>query len=159
MSHLNIPASAFREELDSVKTERQRLKALDAELGRKQSWLEQGIEYVGGNDPPPAESIQELVPPEVVFREGRTKPTIRQAVVLAMKAQPPERLWKPADVIEDLEQRGWLPEAKSAHQMIRNRMLAMLERGELVRRDPGGFYQLAPDIRNTGLLMDDPEDR
>lgn len=159
MSQLHIPASSFRKELDSVKTERQRLKALDAELGRKQSWLEQGIEYVGGDEPVPTESIQELVPPEVLFEDARTKPTIRQAIILAMKAHPPERLWKPADVIDEMERRKWLPEAKTAHQMVRNRMLAMLERGELVRRDPGGFYQLAPDVRNTGLLMDDPEDQ
>jgi hypothetical protein len=96
--------------------------------------------------------------PEVVFAGRGTTPTIRQAIALVMNDSPSERLWRPAEVIEAIGRRGWLPSAKSATQMIRNRMLSMLERGELVKRDPGGYYQLAPEIRNTGLLRVDHDD-
>ncbi|HEX4436099.1 MAG TPA: hypothetical protein VH061_04815 [Solirubrobacteraceae bacterium] len=151
-----IPAAAFREELDEIELKRRELREQDQRLARRADWLRQGLEYEDG--PGGEGSVQEVVPPPAVFASGKTRPTIRQAIVLAMLAFPPERVWRPAEVIEELDRRGWLPAAKSSHQMIRNRMLSMVERGELLKRDPGGFYKLADDIRNTGLMPVEPED-
>jgi hypothetical protein len=157
---LYIPASALRQELVAVEAERRELAAADGRLARRQAWIEQGIEYMsgGGTDGHVTASIREVVPPAEVFDDGG-RPTVRQAIVMAMKDSAPERIWKPAEMIEELDRRGWMPEAKTAHQMIRNRMLAMVESGELVKRDPGGYYQLAGDVRNTGLLRVDPNDQ
>lgn len=157
---LYIPVSALRQELAEVEAERRELAAADGRLTRRQAWIEQGIEYMAGAemDGRVTASIHEVVPPAEVFDAGG-RPTIRQAIVMTMKDSAPERIWKPAEVIEELDRRGWLPEAKTAHQMIRNRMLAMVESGELVKREPGGYYQLAEDVRNTGLLRVDPDDQ
>jgi len=149
-----IPTEAFREELEEIVLRRRKLHAEDNRLSRRANWLRQGIEYAEGEAQ--NGTVREAPTP---VADGRIRPTIRQAIVLAMKAFQAERVWRPAEVIAELDARGWLPEAKSAHQMVRNRMLSMVERGELEKRDPGGYYKLADDIRNTGLLLiDDPDD-
>jgi hypothetical protein len=156
-----MPPEAFRKELEAVKDARRELKGRDNQLARRQSWLEQGIEYTETAAPaePGNGTTRRTVPPEMIFEETKTKPTVRQAVALVMIASQPERLWRPAEVIEEIDRQGWLPRAKTAHQMVRNRMISMLDRGELVKRDPGGYYQLAPEIRNTGLIQGRPDER
>jgi hypothetical protein len=148
-TRVQISVDAFRDELAEIQERRRALGEEDGRLARRAAWLRQGIAYAEGGNADV--SVQEMVPPDAVFADGRTKPTIRQAIVLAMKGSAPERVWRPAEVIEELGRLDWLPEAKTAHQMVRNRMLAMVERGELEKRDPGGYYRLADDdVRNTG---------
>ncbi len=150
---LELSPEAFREELETVKDHRRALKARDHQLARHQSWLEQGIEYADSRTLAGSHGGQpeKVVSPETIFDASSSKPTIRQAVVLVMIASPSERLWRPAEVINEIDHRGWLPKAKTARQMVRNRMLSMVEKGELVRREPGRYYQLASDIRAAGL--------
>jgi hypothetical protein len=160
--HVQIPAEAFREELDEISLRRRELSEEHLRLQRRAEWLRQGLEFVegtGAEGDAGGHAQKKIFPPEVIFASGKTRPTIRQAIVLSMKAFPPERIWRPAEVIEELGRRNWLPEAKTAHQMVRNRMLAMIERGELEKIEPGGYYKLVDDIRNTGLLVVDPDDQ
>ena len=145
-----IPTQAFREELNEIALRRRELQAEDDRLARRSEWLKQGIEYAEGE---PRDGVaREILPPPGTLANGRTRPTIRQAIVLVMNAYAAERIWRPGEVIAELDSRGWLPEAPSARQMVRNRMLSMVERGELERRDPGGYYKLADHIRDSGLL-------
>ena len=71
--------------------------------------------------------------------EGTT--TLSDAILIAF-GDPTVRL-RPAEVIERLNELGTLPSALSARQMVRNRLLSMMER-RLLRRDDSGFYALGP---------------
>jgi hypothetical protein len=145
-----ISQGSYESKIREIHERRQCLAQEDASLAREQQWLEEGLALFARPASEP-ENVQEIIPPRVVFENRRTKPTLRQAIVLVFKDAPPERAWKPSEVIEALEQRGWMPEARSGSQMVRNRLGSMIENGDLVR-DALGNYSLDPAVRNTGLL-------
>ena len=121
---------------ERLETERNTVKDTEREL----VWWQQGLTLFGGEPDNPSVDQDEVEPS-----------TLRQAILALMFQNSPNRVWRPAEVISGLRERDWLPDAKSASQMVRNRLAAMVEKGELVRHEPGGYYQLAADIRNTGL--------
>lgn len=96
---------------------------------RELSWWKQALEMF--IDPPP-----EGVPTDVA------PTTLSDAILAAFDGDRAARL-KPNDVIERMKERATLPTAPSGHQMVRNRMLSMMERNLLSRDDDGG-YSLAP---------------
>jgi hypothetical protein len=96
-------------------------------------------------------TVQELVPPSEVFTSSGARPTLRQAIVMVFRGGHRDQAWKPTQVIDALEQNGWLPEARSASQMVRNRMHSMVEREQLIR-DALGNYSLPPAYWATGGL-------
>jgi transposase-like protein len=100
--------------------------------------------------------VREIVPPSEVFTgRGPAAPNLRQAIAMAYMKAPLDTTWRPAELIDELDRLGWLPSARSASQMVRNRIRSMVERGEL-RQEKDGRYRLDPAIRNTGLMP--PED-
>lgn len=76
-------------------------------------------------------------------------PTLRQAIAMVFLDSDKKR-WKPSEVINALELRGWLPVARSADQMTRNRLHSMAAKQELLK-DNAGNYCLGPNIRNGWL--------
>ncbi len=142
------------------------LQQLDLELG----WWQQGLELFGDSDTDDLEevipstdaagsnngTIRELQPPSEVFSHSGAKPTLRQAIVAVMSEDGDlERSWRPADVRAALQRRGWMPEAKSGPQMVRNRLGTMHSEGDLDKDDNG--YRFAAEARNTGLIQLGPE--
>jgi hypothetical protein len=81
-----------------------------------------------------------------------SQPTLRVAIALVMRAGGRGMQWKPADVMLALRRRGWMPAAKSGPQMVRNRMLEMLDDGELERDDMTSDYVLSKTVWNTGIV-------
>jgi hypothetical protein len=135
-----ITKETYEARIRQLVEERGDLACRDEALAREQGWLEQGLAIFHGGEP------------SSVVRE----PTLREAIVMAFKASSRQKAWAPSEVVEALQRRGRLPSARSAPQMVRNRMRSMVEKGELLR-DDDGTYRLAPDIRNTGLLRVETE--
>jgi hypothetical protein len=137
----DLPKEAYEHMIKELKVERQQLARKDAELAREQMWWEEGLRI--------------FVAPE----SGEWTPskrTLRERIVLVLLDGHRDRAWRPVEIIEALEERGWLPEAASASQMVRNRIHGMVDRGELIK-DALGLYSLAADIWNTRLLRQEPE--
>lgn len=65
-------------------------------------------------------------------------PTLRQAIALVVVEAAPEAL-QPREIMNALESRSWLPSARSADQMVRNRLKSMVAAGELSRDDRGRY--------------------
>jgi hypothetical protein len=135
-----ITKETYEARIRQLVEERGDLARRDEALAREQGWLEQGLAIFHGGEP------------SSVVRE----PTLREAIVMALKAGSREKAWAPSEVVEALQRRGRLPSARSAPQMVRNRMRSMVEKDELLKEDDG-TYRLAPDIRNTGLLRVETE--
>jgi len=77
-------------------------------------------------------------------------PTLRRAV-LAVMAQEPSRIWRPADVLHRLTELGWAPVGRNARNQVQNRFSDMLSRGE-VSRVGAGQYQLATSYQVAAQL-------
>jgi hypothetical protein len=138
----DLPKEAYQHMIEEIKLERQRLARKDAELAREQMWWEEGLRI--------------FVTPE----SGEWTPsvrTLRERIVLILLDGHRDRAWRPVEIIKALDERGWLPKAASAQQMVRNRIQSMVDRDELIR-DALGQYSLAPDIWNTRLLRQEPEE-
>jgi hypothetical protein len=132
-----IPKRVYETKIRELRDAREGLALKDRALASEQAWWQQGLDI--------------LLEGAAVGRTIR-RPTLREAIVLVLKAEDRSKTWRPAEIIEALGRRGWLPEARSHAQMVRNRLYSMVEKGEL-RRDGEGNYSIAPDIRNTGLLL------
>jgi hypothetical protein len=137
----DLPKEAYEHMIKELEVERQQLARKDAELAREQMWWEEGLRI--------------FVAPESGEWIPSTR-TLRERIVLVLLDGHRDRAWRPVEIIEALEGRGWLPEAASASQMVRNRIHGMVDRGELVR-DALGHYSLATEIWNTHLLRQEPE--
>jgi hypothetical protein len=79
------------------------------------------------------------------------KPTLRKAIMRVM-AEEPNRGWRPAEVRLALDEKGWGPSGKNARNQIQNRLLDMLDRSELSRRDGKYFLIDAVDLDGGGFL-------
>jgi hypothetical protein len=141
----SIPVDDFLQELSEIRTARRELREKDEWLARREAWIEQGIAYEQSEG-----RIQEIVPQPELFEDGSTRPTLRQAIVIVMRDSSPHRAWRPVEVIRELDGRGWLPEADSSHQMVRNRLASMVKAGEMTKQ--GSHYQLDPEVHATGIL-------
>jgi len=136
----NLPKDAYEGMISDIKEERQQLARKDAELAREQMWWEEGMRI--------------FIAPESGEWTPSTR-TLRERIVLVLLDGHRDRAWRPVEIIEALEARGWLPDAPSAAQMTRNRIGSMVAKGELIK-DALGQYSLAPDIWNTHLLRHEP---
>lgn len=141
----SIPVDDFLQELSEIRTARRELRERDEWLAGREAWLEQGIAYERGGG-----AIQETIPQPELFDDDSERPRLRQAIVNLMRENSPHRAWRPVEVIRELEGRGWLPEADSGHQMVRNRLAAMVRTGEMTKKD--GYYQLDPEVHATGVM-------
>lgn len=145
----NIPRSFYvgkiRELAKKLQDQRLEMQATEAEL----AWWERGLDLFGGGEGVRPHSRGKL--------RGHPPATLRMAILQVMFEGGEQRVWRPAEVIVALQEQGWLPEARSAAQMVRNRLLAMAEKGEVEKHEPGGYYRLAAHVRNTGVVRDEPE--
>jgi hypothetical protein len=137
----DLPKDAYERMIKEIKVERQQLARKDGELAREQMWWEEGLRIFAS---------QESDEPTPSTR------TLRERIVLVLLDGHRDRAWRPVEIIDALGERGWLPEAASAPQMVRNRIHSMVNRGELLK-DALGHYSLAPDIWNTRPLRHEPE--
>jgi hypothetical protein len=135
-----ISKETYEARIRQVAEERGDLARRDDALAREQGWLEQGLAIFYGGEP------------SSVVRE----PTLREAIIMTLKAGDREKAWTPSEIVEALQRRGRLPSARSAPQMVRNRLRSMVEKDELLK-EADGAYRLAQDIRTTGLLRVESE--
>jgi hypothetical protein len=145
----SIPVDDFLQELSEIRTARRELHERDEWLAGREAWLEQGIAYEQGDDAAEDEQQPEL------FENDSGKPrNLLSAVVAVMRESSPHRAWRPVEVIRELDERGWLPDADSREQMVRNRLAAMVRAGGMKKNDDG-YYQLSPKLHAEGLPADD----
>lgn len=79
------------------------------------------------------------------------RPSTLRGAVMAVMAQEPSRIWRPADVLHRLTELGWAPLGKNARNQVQNRFSDMLSRGE-VSRVGAGQYQLAASYQEAAQL-------
>ena len=63
---------------------------------------------------------------------------LRAQIKFVIRQKPGGRL-APIEVIQALEKHGWRPTARSGDQMVRNRMLDMLAKDQLVKDEAGRY--------------------
>jgi hypothetical protein len=129
-----ISRKQYEGKIEEIKAERARLSLVDQEFAREQRWWEEGLRiFVGPLDDASSEARE---------------PTLRERIVTLLWEGGQDRTWQTSEVIDGLAQRGWLPEAPSAPQMVRNRLQSMAQKREL-QRDDSGTYRLAVSIWET----------
>jgi hypothetical protein len=70
---------------------------------------------------------------------------LRAQIKFVIKQTPGGKL-VPIQVIDALDEYGWRPTAKSGDQMVRNRMLDMVAKGQLVK-DVEGRYSTPEQVK------------
>jgi hypothetical protein len=169
----HLPRTVFDDRISELQ---QRVASLEDQLNHAQEqldWWLKGLELFaaanGAQDETlfedaqvtvdPESRIVEMVPSTAVLQSPGMKPRLRQAVLRAMLDRPSangrESRWPAADLIAELDARGWLPNGKSAENMVRHMLRDLVKRGQLVK--PGyGTYALAPKTRSEQGEAEDP---
>ena len=113
---------------------RQRIQLLEAEL----AWLKQGFKLF-------ASSHHTLPQPS----SGAQKPVLRKAILNVM-GDGTKDVWKVPELIDALTARGWMPNGKSAKQIVRSRVSSMNNDGELERVGYGAYKIPSSSSSETG---------
>lgn len=123
-------------------------QAATAEL----AWLHEGLRVLGmvSESDITRTSVTELFPPIEVFEPG-TRPTLRQAIVLAMRYQS-RTVWRVADLASTIVDAGWL-DPEDAAKRVSDMAGVMVTDGQLVR-PARGEYTLAPELSAEFELLD-----
>ncbi|MGO9487920.1 MAG: hypothetical protein ACLQBB_02690, partial [Solirubrobacteraceae bacterium] len=125
-----LPRSFYDRKIKELRDEHRRLTEAANEVNEEIKWWVAGRDqFAPGSEGAGQPALDGLDVPEPPVEEP---PSLRAKIRFVV--QQGDRM-KPAEVIEALRDRGWMPTAKTAPQMIRNRMLSMLDDDELVRDD------------------------
>ena len=121
-------------------------QAAKAEL----AWLREGERLFagGGGEAPlppqePGAVVTELFPDPSIFVNG-LRPTLRQAIVYAMLGSDATH-FRVGDLVDQLDQRGWLPEHHNPQKRVSDMAGEMVQDGQLVRAGRG-TYALSPEL-------------
>lgn len=107
---------------------------------RELAWWAEGARMFGIEDDSADALLRELLP------EGAstTQPSLRQAVMLVMRASPDEA-WSVADIVDALALNGWKPQKSDATKRVSDIASVMVSDGHLIRSGRG-VYQLAEPL-------------
>ncbi len=126
-----------------VDAKREELESLNDEL----AWWESGLRFFGFEDDEDesatpdrtAEAQQELT------TDNGTPPTLREGIIWIMR-QKPRKTWLSQEVLDGLQAKGWISDAKTADHHARSKISEMSRKGEL-RRLKRGHYRLPPALQ------------
>ncbi len=123
-----LSPKAIQRRIDELKKEREPLASQLEKIDEELNWLLRGLVVYGEKG---------VGKSSAVTMNGR-KPTLRQAILTVMKAG--SRIeWTSAEVIQALDDRGWLPQGKYATHTVRQRLRDMANSGEIRKVGRGKF--------------------
>ena len=129
-----LPRSFYDKKIRELVARHVGLTAAAKEVKAEIDWWEAGRERFAADDEGPDQ--ERLVEVDEVGPEPEPENLRAKITFVTRQGHGP---MKPAAVIDALAERGWMPTAKTAPQMIRNRMLSMLDEGELERDEEGRY--------------------
>jgi hypothetical protein len=116
------------------------LRDVIASKERELAWCNQGLEFAP--DAPASEKPVAAIPNR--DQDGEAPLALRPAILYVMR-QEPDRLWTTPEVIRRLNDVGRLPGAKSAKQMVRNRLVEAEKSGDLIK--VGTAFRVTPSTQ------------
>ena len=139
MEASSLNPAALRKAIESARERRDRAYSEYEVANRELEWLQEGLRLSGAED---AEQdgdalLQGLLPEGAQTR----KPTLRQAIILVMRANPRSD-WTTNDIAEALTMNGWLPRHGEATKRISDMANVMIREGHL-NRSGRGVYKLS----------------
>lgn len=133
--------STFNPSTASSSEYRERIKLVEAEL----AWLKQGYQLFASGPHTLQQSASDPL-----------KPVLRKAILQVM-SQGPKDVWRVPELIDALTERGWMPNGKSAKQIVRSRVSSMSRDGDIERVGYGAYTIPSPTEGENGPeLAGDP---
>ena len=111
---------------------------------REIDWLEQGLRLL---DPGPEEAGDAML--RAILPDGiPEQPTLRQAIVLAMRANPHTE-WGATEIAERLAMNGWAPRNGEPNKRVSDMANVMIADGQLKRTKTKGIYRLVEPLASA----------
>ncbi len=139
MEASSLNPEALRENINRVRERRDRAYAEYEAANRELEWLREGLRLSGADDAEHAGDalLRGLLPDGAQTR----KPTLRQAIILVMRANPRSD-WTTNDIADALAINGWSPRHGEATKRISDMANVMIKEGHL-NRSGRGVYKLS----------------
>lgn len=127
---------ALKASIERARERRDRAYAEYEAATRELEWLQQGVRLAGADESEQGGDtlLRELLPSGAQTR----KPTLRQAIILVMRANPRSD-WSTSDIADALAMNGWLPRHGEATKRISDMANVMIKEGHLNRSDRGVY--------------------
>lgn len=139
MEASSLNPDALREGIARARERRDRAYAEYEAANRELEWLQAGLRLAGANA---SEQEGDALLGDLLPEGAQTrKPTLRQAIILVMRANPRSD-WSTSDIAEALAMNGWLPRHGEAAKRISDMANVMIKEGHL-RRNGRGVYTLS----------------
>lgn len=139
MEASSLNPEALREGIARASERRDRAYAEYEAANRELEWLRAGLRLVGidASEQEGDALLHDLLPDGALTR----KPTLRQAIILVMRANPRSD-WSTSDIAEALAMNGWLPRHGEATKRVSDMANIMIKEGHL-NRNGRGVYTLS----------------
>jgi hypothetical protein len=144
MQDQNLEPETLRASLDRARERRDRAAVEFEAASREIEWLEQGLRLL---DPGPEEDGDAML--RAILPDGvPEQPTLRQAIVLAMRANPHTE-WGATEIAQRLAMNGWTPRSGEPNKRVSDMANVMIADGQLQRTKTKGIYRLVEPLASA----------
>ena len=144
MQDQNLEPNTLRASLDRARERRDRAAVEFEAASREIEWLEQGLRLLDPRPEGEGDAMLRGILPDGI----PDQPTLRQAVVLAMRANPHTE-WSATEIARRLAMNGWTPANGDPNKRVSDMASVMISDGQLLRTKTKGVYRLPEPLASA----------